>query len=88
MYLTIENKTGIEQTIDPELIFLLDDKNNKYSVEMFAHGVTPNPYRVREHTLKAGNSKKYLLGFDPSFPEGSKVRILIVDKIYDLSYRL
>lgn len=84
LHLTFENKTNTEQIVDPEDIFLLDDKNIKYSVDMIARGITANPFRIKEHTLKAGQSKKFAIGFDYGFPQESKVRILVKDKIYNL----
>lgn len=76
LHLIFENKTDTEQTFDTENIFLLDDRNNKYS----------NSYNIKERRVKAGNSRRVVVNFEPAFPEGSKIRILIVDKIYDLPY--
>lgn len=84
LHLTFENKTNLEQIVDPEDIFLLDDRNNKYSVDMVAQGITTNPFRIKEHRLKAGQSKRFLMGFDYGFPQDSKIRILVLDKIYNL----
>lgn len=78
LHLIFENKTDTEQIVDPEDIFLLDDWNNKYSMS----------FNMKKRKLKAGESRRVAINFEPAFPEGSNVRVLIVDKIYDLSYRL
>jgi len=97
MVIKFNNHSNIEQTIDFNKFYLLNDKNQKYKVhfvmqygKMYGRNV-----HIKQRTLRANKERSFLMEFHPAFAKGKNPKALLIedpnvvigDKVIPLLYK-